>query len=183
MYKNRIIKITGVLPTNFNSEKIVHSLLEVGAKTVSIVSREIQVECELSKYSVIKEAMKSLRVEEIKIREAKLIENTVMQAGSSTDPSSSIKVTIVPATKTIGRKLLSITLAEGFELKEDEIPDFVSRSKKIIHKVLDKANVHHCLIAVELLKRPNDFEKALELAIVHTLLETNGLYTLNGFSF
>ncbi len=182
MYKNRLVKITGILPTNFDSEKVVHTLLEVGAKNVSIISRELQVECELSKYAVIKERLKELRVEEIKIREAKLIENTVMQAGSATDPSSSIRVTLVPATKTVGRKLLSITLAESFELHEDEIPNFVNRSKKIIHKVLDKADVHHCLIAIELLKRPNDFDKALELAIVHTLLETNGLYTINGYS-
>ena len=182
MSKNKLIKITGVMPSNVNTENLINELLEAGAKSISIISREIQIESDLSKYFLLKQIMKNMRVEEIKIREAKLIENTVMQAGNSTDPSSSVKVTLVPATKTMGRKLLSITLSEGFELDENEIPEFVNKSKKIINKVLDKANVHHCLIAIELLKKTNDFEKALELALVHTLLETNGLYALNGFS-
>jgi len=181
-YKNIVLKVTGILPANISSEAVINVLMESGAKNVSIISREIQIECSFQTYPVIKEMLKKMKVDEIKIREARHIENTVMQAGSSTDPSNSIRVTIVPAPRLTGRKLLSITLSENFELKEDEIPDFVQRSKRTINKVLDKANIDHCLIAVEILKRPKDFEKALELAIVHTLLETNGIYTLNGYN-
>lgn len=175
-----MLKVTGILPANVSSETVVNLLIESGAKNISIISREIQIECSFQTYPVIKEMLKKLRVSEVKIREARYIENTVMQAGTSTDPSNSIRVTIVPAPKLTGRKLLSITLSENFELNENEIPDFVQRSKKTINKVLDKANIDHCLIAVEILKKPKDFEKALELAIVHTLLETNGIYALNG---
>ena len=180
--KKRIVKISGVLPASYHSEKLINAIFDAGAKNVSIISREIQIECSMDKYAIIKNTLKELRVEEIKIREAKLIENTVMQAGTGQDPSGSIKVTIVPATKLTGRKLLSITLGESFEIKEDEITDFVSRSKKTIQEVLDKAGIDHCLIAIELIKRPKELDKALELAIVHTLLETNGLYALNGLS-
>ncbi len=180
--KNIMLKVTGILPANISSETVINILMESGAKNVSIISREIQIECSFQNYPVIKEMLKKMKVNEIKIREARQIENTVMQAGSSTDPSNSIKVTIVPAPRLTGRKLLSITLSENFELEEEEVPDFVQRSKRTINKVLDKANIDHCLIAVEILRRPRDFEKALELAIVHTLLETNGIYTLNGLN-
>ena len=178
--KRRLVKISGGLPASYQSEKLINALFDSGAKSISIVSREIQIECSMDKYPIIKNTLKELKVEEIKIREARVVENTVMQAGSGKDPSGSIKVTIVPATKLTGRKLLSITLAETFEIKEDEITDFVTRSKKTIQEVLDKAGVDHCLIAIELIKRPKELDKALELAIVHTLLETNGLYAMNG---
>ncbi len=180
-YKYVVLRITGVLPANFSSEEVVRVLMEAGAKSISIVSREVQIECTFNTYPVIKEVLKKIRAEDVKIREARYIENTVMQSGTSTDPSGSIKVTLVPAPRPTGRKLLSISLSENFELKEHEVPDFVQKSKVVVNKVLDKANITHCLIAIEILKRPKDFEKALELAIIHTLLETNGIYVANGY--
>jgi len=172
-------KISGTINNHFQNEEILMRALEAGATNAAIMSREIHVECPLSKLSLLKTTLKEMKITDIKVKEASVIETTVMQSGTGTDHRKSVTVYLAPASKLSSRKLLSVSLAEGVTIDENYTPDFINKSKEIINKILDRAGVTHCLASVEINRNPRDFDQAVELATVSALVNTNGIVQIN----
>ena len=175
----RSVKLTGMVNNHFEMEEILHKTISAGASTAAIMSREIQVQCPSKKLQVIKSVLGELMVTEIKVRESSLIETTVAQSGGAQDPKKSLKVSLAPAARMCGKKLLSVMLSDGYFINEEDISDYVTSAKNVISQVLKKAGVTDCLISVEIRKKVNNIDRALELATVAALLETNGIMQIN----
>ena len=175
----KLFKISGTINNPHQSEEILKRALESGATNAAIMSREIHVECPINKLEVLKNTLKDLRVTDLRVKEAQIIETTVMQSGLGEDPRKAVKVSLAPATKMSNRKLLTVVLAEGVSLDDSKTPEYINKSKEVINKILSRAGVSHCLVSVEINKNVKDFEYSLELATISALVNTNGIIQLN----
>ena len=175
----RSIKLTGMVNNHFEMEEILNKTITAGASTAAIMSREIQVQCPSNKLQLVKSALDELMISEIKVREASLIETTVAQSGGAQDPKKALKVSLAPAARMCGKKLLSVMLSDGYFINDGDVSEYVTRSKNVISQVLSKAGVTDCLISVEIRKKVDNIDRALELATVAALLETNGIMQIN----
>ncbi len=173
-----MFKISGTINNHYQNEEILKKALESGATNAAIMSREVHVECPLNKLEILKNTLKEMRISDIRVKEAQLVETTVMQSGSGEDPKKAVKVNLAPATKMSNRKLLTVVLAEGVMVDDSKTPEFINKSKEIINKILSRAGVTHCLVSVEVNKNVKDFEYSLELATISALVNTNGIIQL-----
>ncbi|MCK5474793.1 MAG: hypothetical protein KAI53_05290 [Candidatus Aenigmarchaeota archaeon] len=175
----RLVKLTGMVNNHFETEEILQRIIKAGASNAAVMSREIQVQCPAQKLQVVKAVLDELMISEVKVKESSIIETTVAQSGSASDPKKSLKVSLAPASRMCGKKMLSVMLSEGYFINDGEVSDYVTRSKNVINQVLEKAGVTDCLISVELRKKTENIDRALELATVGALLETNGMMQIN----
>ena len=175
----KLFKMTGTINNHYQNETILKQALEAGATSAAIISREIHVECPLNKIDLLKNTLSNLKITDIRIKEASVIETTVMQSGSGEDPKKAVKVSLAPATRLSNRKLLTVMLSEGVSLDDNETPEYINKSKEIINKILDRAGVTHCLASVEINKSVKDIEYSIELATISALVNTNGIIQLN----
>lgn len=175
----RLIKLAGTLNDGFANEDILLKLLDAGAYTAAIMSREVVVEMPKKNMNSIKETLKAMHISDIKVREASIIESTVSHAGDGTDPNKCIKISMAPGTRLTGVKFLGMTFTKGF--KDNTITDtdiLISNSQKTVKNILDKAGVTDVLVSVEFRKTAEDLDVALELATINTLVSTNGITQL-----
>ena len=175
----RLIKLAGTLNDGFANEDILLKLLDAGAYTAAIMSREVVVEMPKKNMNSIKETLKAMHISDIKVREASIIESTVSHAGDGTDPNKCIKISMAPGTRLTGVKFLGMTFTKGF--KDSTITDtdiLISNSQKTVKNILDKAGVSDVLVSVEFRRTAEDIDVALELATINTLVSTNGITQL-----
>ncbi len=175
----RLIKLAGTLNDGFANEDILLKLLDAGAYTAAIMSREVVVEMPKKNMNSIKETLKAMHISDIKVREASIIESTVSHAGDGTDPNKCIKISMAPGTRLTGVKFLGMTFTKGF--KDSTITDtdiLISNSQKTVKNILDKAGVTDVLVSVEFRRTAEDIDVALELATINTLVSTNGITQL-----
>ena len=73
-----------------------------------------------------------------------------------------------------------ISLSNGFKNSAITDLDIVqSKSRKIVQSVVNRAGITDILISVEFVKVSKDLDKALELATINTILNTNGTVQIN----
>ena len=175
----RLIKLAGTLNDGFANEDILLKLLDAGAYTAAIMSREVVVEVPKKNMHSIKETLKAMHVSDIKAKEASIIESTVSHAGDGTDPDKCIRISMAPGTRLTGVKFLGMTFTKGF--KDTSFTDtdiLISNSQKTVKNILDKAGVTDVLVSVEFRKISQELDVALELATINTLVSTNGITQL-----
>lgn len=175
----RLIKLAGTLNDGFANEDILLKLLDAGAYTAAIMSREVVVEVPKKNMNSIKDTLKTMHISDIKVREASIIESTVSHAGDGTDPNKCIKISMAPGTRLTGVKFLGMTFTKGF--KDSTITDtdiLISNSQNTVKNILDKAGVTDVLVSVEFRRTADDIDVALELATINTLVSTNGITQL-----
>lgn len=175
----RLIKLTGTLNNSFANEEILLNILDSGAYNAAIMSREIVVETPKCNLQMIKDALKSMHITDIKAREAAIIESTVSHAASGSDPKKSIKISMAPGTRLTGVKFLGMTFTNEFKNNTFTDTDIlISNSQKVIKNIMKKAGITDALVSVEFRRTSNDMDLALELATVNTLVSTNGIMQL-----
>lgn len=176
----KLVRLTGTIYDHVKSEDILKEMVEVGAFNAAVASRELVVEASIDKLEDVKDALKRLKVTDIRVRETRLVETTVTQSGTGKDPDDIVKVYLAPAARVVGQKILKVLIegkARGPE-KEEELANIYG---KFVRYVLQKAGVTDVVYSVEVLKKKSheDMEKALELATINAIMAANGIIQIN----
>lgn len=176
----RIIKLIGVINNHLKNEEVMKRLIDAGAFTTSIMSREIAIELPLEKLEDIKDVVKRLDISELKIRDLRRIETTVTQAGCGRDPEDVVKIYLAPAARVIGHKLMRINIDEKVKKSIDEnIEELSNIYSNFVKYVLTRCGVSDVVYSIDVKKKREDMENALELATIDAIHNSNGLIQIN----
>jgi len=172
----RLARLTGTIYDSTKTEDILKRLVELGAFSSAIASREIVIELPVDRVDEAKDMLKRFRVTDLKVRETRIIETTVTQAGTGTDPDEVVRVSLAPAARAAGFKLVHIDIAAT---KEKNVRELEQIYANFVRFVLQKAGVTDVLCSVEVLKKRDDMESALEMATKNALFNSNGTIQIN----
>lgn len=172
---NKLITLTGAANGHdAPTEEVLARIVNAGAFRASIVGRELSVETSQKELDDIKFALKTLGIREIKIRESRKLEITVSRVGKGTDPKGAVEVSIMPATRLTGLKLLDVVYSNGFSADKAH-DDIVREYPAVVREVMNNAGVTDALFTVKLVKNVKDINTALEMAAIESLIDAEGL--------
>lgn len=174
----KIAQLTGSIYDNAKTEETLRTLVEAGAFTATVASRELVVELPVEKLDEIKEVLKRLRVTDVRVRETRLVETTITQAATGKDAEEVVRVSLAPAARVAGYKLLDVYIDPKVGSISPELKNIYANFVKFI---LQKAGVTDVIYAIELLKKkPQEtMEAALEDATINAIMAGNGIIQIN----
>lgn len=174
----KVVRLTGTLYDHLKCEDILRKIIDSGAYTATIASREIVIEAPLERLDEIKDLLRKLRINDVRVREAHLIESTVTQSGVGKDADEVVRVNLAPASRVVGYRLLNIFIDPKIcgDKKAEELSNIYNNFVKYI---LQKAGVTDVVYSIEVLKKRDDMEAALEEATINAIMAANGIIQIN----
>ena len=179
---SRNVQIVGNLETHHDRWLVSKKLADAGARRIAILTREITLECSEDEIPSLKKALKSLEIEGIKIKESSFLETTVSRRGVGSDAKKSVEVILMPASRMIGRRMLSVLFSEHFKkTTHKDIEKLMARCSTVTGDVLRNAGITDALFIVKISKKlkPDVLEGALEIATLNALSDGDGMVGLN----
>lgn len=177
----RIARLTGSIYDQIRSEDVLKKIVEAGACNAAVASREIVIEVPFDRLEEIKDMLRRFKVTDIKVRETKLVETTVTQAGIGKDPDDTVRVSLAPAARVVGQRLMKVTLDGRIKSSGDTKEELAQIYSRFVRYVLQKAGVSDVIYSIEVLKKKSEeeMERALELATISAILNANGIIQIN----